>query len=78
MPHNTTRSGHRTWLGDFNFIRHMSIPYRNGQYLNLPMGYMQGIWIQEMLSADILRPLSVISYDFFYSSIIQHQASFIK
>ncbi len=37
-----------------------------------------GLWIHRMLKADILRPLSVLSYEFFYSPMIQQQASFIK
>ncbi len=44
MPQNPTFSRYLTWLGDFNFIRHM------------PMLSMQGIWIRQMFNADILRP----------------------
>ncbi len=54
------------------------MPNRNGQYLNTPMWSMKGIWIQQALNAYILRPLSMLSYEFFYSPIIQQQASFIK
>ncbi len=36
-PHNPTPSRYLTWLGDFNSIRHIPIPKRNGQYLSMPM-----------------------------------------
>ncbi len=36
-PHNPALSRYLTWLGDFNLIRQISMPDRNGQYLSMPM-----------------------------------------
>ncbi len=35
MPHNPTLSRYRTWLGDFNLTRHISMPNRTGQYFSI-------------------------------------------
>ncbi len=34
-----------TWLGDFNFRRYISKPYRNGQYFYVPIWSVNVIWI---------------------------------
>ncbi len=39
-PHNPTLSRYLTWLGDFNLLRQISMPDRNGQYLSMPMWSM--------------------------------------
>ncbi len=36
-PHKPTLSQCLTWLDEFNLIRHISMPNRNGQYLSMPM-----------------------------------------
>ncbi len=38
--HNPTLSRYLTWLADFNVIRQISMPDRNGQYLSMPMWSM--------------------------------------
>ncbi len=41
MPHNPTLSRYQAWFGDFNFIRHMSMPNRNSQSSNVNcVGFM--------------------------------------
>ncbi len=76
-PRNPTLSRYLMWLADFNLISQISMPIRDGQYLSMPMWSMYGIWIRQMWSADILRLLSAIRYDFFILPLFNNkQANF--
>ncbi len=60
--HNPILSRYPAWLGKFDLISHMSMPNLNDLYFNMPMSSMYVIRTPQLLNADILRRLLVISY----------------